>query len=253
MADALGELAAQHKALGLERTPADDLMLIAFKKMLEHFAQIEQEHQKSGPERTHIEMLSNGLDCMKTVVNTLYAIDKPLPSPLAYAMDQMTQHLDPHYPQRAHLFTPPANLTAKSAPNAWMTQVKKALLVALVQLLHENDYTVADACKRVAAAMENAGLSFEDGRTRGRSTRGTRSVERLKEWRKDANAGKFKGEFPELYAKVKVALFDQLSELKVIKSAALAHETLISGVIGKVCDLTCGPGDRHSVGGTDPL
>lgn len=210
---------------------------------LAELRQIEKKHRAAGPQRSHEDMLRGSLDCMAVMVRMLQSLGEPIPSSLNYTIDAMTRQLDPYFPHTAHLFIPPAKLAAKSEPTGWLAQVKKAMLTALVQVLHEDGLTVVESCQRVAAEVDRPGLHVEDGRARGRTASGSR----LKEWRTDANAGKFKGEFPALYEKAKVYLTAGLARIKANFPADLVHVELIDRVFARVANHTV------RVVGNDPL
>ena len=207
---------------------------------------VESEHRAKGPDRTVDDVLDGGLASIAALFNMLKSLNISIPAPLAITFEAMTQHRDKHFPRTAPMFIPPAMRKGKSDPKGWNTNINKALLSALCEVLHRDGLTVDAACQRIAVELERAGLRFEDGRTRGTKTSVVRTAQRLDKWRNAAQRGQFKRE-QALFENAKGVTKAALAVIRAHEPAALVHEILIKNAVARIANNTV------RVGPTDPM
>lgn len=209
--------------------------LAAFEKMLERFAKIEREHQKSGPDRTHEQVLG----CFSEFVLAVdEAVGHKTPSAVRVVLNNMTEQHDPYFPRTHPMFIPPAMWTAKTAPASNVSRADKGLVTALCDVLIAQEGEPREATLlRVVQAMREHRYTLPGGRpqTRSAKTQSDAVASRLRKWRKEIK--RLKGDDVEWLARGRAWVNRALVDLRQHEASAyLAHEMLIEHVIKRLCE-----------------
>jgi hypothetical protein len=211
------------------RSDATDMK--AFEEMLERFAFIEREHEKSGPNRTYEQSLGCFTEFVLAVVKATEATGYEVPSAVRVVLNDMAQHLDPYFPSTHPRFLPPAARSTKSVPTSQVARADKALATALCDVLIVDEGEPAGTTYlRVAHAMRTAGYNLPGERPRKRTTRRDPIAVRLEKWRKELS--RLKQTDRAWYARARAWVAGRLAERKRVEAS---QDVLIACVIGRLC------------------